>query len=243
MEPAWRQLTKRRKGFLYRRKSAGDRSPSNYFVGVDLGQAADPTAVCVIEAWSQREEPTKPEQYLYTVVHLMRFPLGMSYPAMVRDIGSMLTQPPLHGSATELIIDETGVGKAVGDIFDQVGLKPIKVTITAGNDEGQYGFGRYTVPKQVLISTLDAAMHTEQLFFAKGLGEASALEQELKDFRRHVSEAGRYSFAARDGKHDDLVLATAIALWRATKRKRTFAGPATPPKVILGYGKSKRFYR
>jgi hypothetical protein len=26
------------------------RSPSNYFVGVDLGQANDPTAVCVIDA-------------------------------------------------------------------------------------------------------------------------------------------------------------------------------------------------
>jgi hypothetical protein len=32
-------------------------------VGVDLGQAADPTAVCILEAYSQREEPTKPEEF------------------------------------------------------------------------------------------------------------------------------------------------------------------------------------
>jgi hypothetical protein len=67
-----------------------------------------------------------------------------------------------------------------------------------------------------------------------------ALETELKDFRRRVSEAGRYSFAARTGAHDDLVLAVAIALWRAARRKRTFGSSRTPPKVRLGYENSKR---
>ncbi|MGC1958407.1 MAG: hypothetical protein WA683_12310, partial [Pseudolabrys sp.] len=38
---------------------------------------------------------------------------------------------------TELVIDETGVGRAVGDIFNEAGLKPIKVTITAGNEEAR----------------------------------------------------------------------------------------------------------
>jgi hypothetical protein len=39
------------------------------------------------------------------------------------------------------------------------------------------------------------------LRFAKELREAPAMESELKDFRRHVSEAGRYSFEARSGTH------------------------------------------
>jgi hypothetical protein len=74
---------------------------------------------------------------------------------------------------------------------------------------------------------------------AKELRESPALEQELKDFSRHVSEAGRYSFAAREGQHDDLVLAVAIALWRATKRKTAFSRSSTPPRVILGYADAK----
>ena len=131
--------------------------------------------------------------------------------------------------------------RAVGDIFNQARLKPIKVTITAGNEEGQSGYARFTVPKQVLVSTLDAMMHTGELRIAKDLRETPALETELKDFRRHVSEAGRYSFTqARTGAHDDLVLAVAIALWRAARRKRTFGGSRTPPKVRLGYENSKR---
>ena len=216
------------------------RSPYHYFVGVDLGQSQDPTALCVLEACEEVGDPADPSRFCYDVRHLMRFPLGMSYPAMVNEIGLILSRPPLQGSPTELIIDETGVGRAVGDIFNQAGLKPIKVTITAGNEEGQNGYARFTVPKQVLVSTLDAMMHTGELRIAKELRETPALETELKDFRRHVSEAGRYSFAARTGAHDDLVLAVAIALWRAARRKRTFGSSRTPPKVRLGYENSKR---
>ena len=125
---------------------------------------------------------------------------------------------------TELVIDETGVGRAVGDIFN----------------EAQNGFARFTVPKQILVSTLDAMMHTGELRIAKELRETPALETELKDFRRHVSEAGRYSFQTRIGAHDDLVLAVAIPLWRAVRRKKTFNRPSTPPRVRLGYASAKR---
>jgi hypothetical protein len=59
-----------------------------------------------------------------------------------------------------------------------------------------------------------------ELRFAAELGEAHALAEELKDFRRHVTNAGRATYQARTGKHDDLVLAVAIALWWATERRR-----------------------
>ncbi|MGC1958408.1 MAG: hypothetical protein WA683_12315 [Pseudolabrys sp.] len=96
------------------------------------------------------------------------------------------------------------------------------------------------MPKQILVSTLDAMMHTGELRIAKELRETPALETELKDFRRHVSEAGRYSFQTRIGAHDDLVLAVAIPLWRAVRRKKTFNRPSTPPRVRLGYASAKR---
>jgi hypothetical protein len=37
-------------------------------------------------------------------------PLGMSYPAIVHDVGLMLQREPLRGVA-ELVIDETGVAE------------------------------------------------------------------------------------------------------------------------------------
>ena len=121
------------------------RSPPRYVVGADLGQAADPTAICVLHCYGEREDPTEPILQRYHVRHLQRMPLGMSYPAIVQDIGMLLQRPPLSGTA-ELVVDESGVGRAVTDIFRQAGLKPIGVTITGGDSPGEMAGGyRYRV--------------------------------------------------------------------------------------------------
>jgi hypothetical protein len=66
------------------------------------------------------------------------------------------------------------------------------VTITTSGDEGiMTGGRRYSVSKSHLVSMLDAKLHAGELRFAKELREAPTIESELKDFRRHVSEAGR----------------------------------------------------
>jgi hypothetical protein len=48
-----------------------------------------------------------------------------------------------------------------------------------------------------------------------GEPEAETLVRELQDFRMEFTAAGHLTFNARSGKHDDLVLALAIAVWRA----------------------------
>jgi hypothetical protein len=47
------------------------------------------------------------------------------------------------------------------------------------------------VSKSVLISTVDAMLHTGELRFAAALTEAGAMRDELLDFRRHLGAAGR----------------------------------------------------
>jgi hypothetical protein len=55
--------------------------------------------------------------------------------------------------------------------------------------------------------------------------------KELQGLRVKVNSAGRESFSAwRDGEHDDLVLAVALAGWRAQNRK--FWGMAPGPPVV-----------
>ncbi len=103
------------------------------------------------------------------------------------------------------------------------------LSITAGSEQSWTG-GGWHVAKQILISTLDARLHTGELRFAKELLEAGAMQEELKDFRRKVSVAGRYTFEARVGKHDDLVLAVAIGLWAIVGR------PVMPAPRFGSYG-------
>ena len=54
-----------------------------------------------------------------------------------------------------------------------------------------------------------------RLKILRELAEAETLVRELQDFRCEFTAAGHLTFNARSGKHDDLVLALAIAIWRA----------------------------
>jgi hypothetical protein len=215
---------------------------TTWVVGCDLGQSNDPTAICILEwrkgvlslnsEWERHTRcdllPEKPAERL-VVRHLERLRLGMSYPEVVQEVRAILVRPPLDVT-TKLVIDETGVGRAVGDIFVQEGMRPERVTITAGSEETiAPGFNRWSVAKQILVSKLDAALHTGLLRIAKELREAGPLAEELKNFQRSISAAGRQTYSARVGMHDDLVLATALAVWWATR-------PPPPQPVFGRYG-------
>src|SRR3954454_24892835 len=140
----------------------------------------------------------------------------MSYPAQVQHVANVLARPPL--TAATLIVDDTGVGRPVSELMLQAGLRPKRLTITAGLETSEHNGNSWHVPKSLLISGLDARLHTGELKIAAALSDAGALQEELKDFQRKVSDAGRSSWSARTGAHDDLLLAVAIALWWATNR-------------------------
>jgi hypothetical protein len=213
----------RNAGYQYREERA-------FVLAADLGQSSDPTAIAVLEHSTTffqhvMDGTRRRVQKRFDIRHLARLPLGLSYPAVVQEVRTILARPPLVGRC-ELVIDETGVGRAVADIFDTAGMKPTRVTITAGGEQSG-GMRGWHVAKQILISTLDARLHTGELRFAAELLEADAMREELTDFRRKVSVAGRYSYEARVGKHDDLVLAVALALWAVVGRPK-------PPQVAFG---------
>ncbi|TPL06421.1 hypothetical protein FJ938_13155 [Mesorhizobium sp. B2-4-14] len=211
-----------------------------YVMGVDLGQSVDPTAIAVLH---HRIEPRDDWEIIhkdrvtrqrasetFDVRHLERVALGVSYPEIVQHTMTLLARPPLRDGC-DFVIDETGVGRAVGDMFDAAGLAPIKVQITAGNEVTSLGARRWGVPKALLVSTLDARLHGGELRFAAALAEGAAMAEELKDFQRHVTAAGRATYAARTGRHDDLVLAVAIALWRAVSARH---GSSTRTGFVQG---------
>ena len=203
----------------------------HWIVSVDLGQAHDPTAIAVIE---RRTEPTDDwssirtdvaTQTVYEVRHLERLPLGMAYPAQVDYIRDLSARSPLgrydrRGKLnTSLVIDQTGVGRAVFDIFRQQGVKTTGVTITAGEAETSVS-GGYRVAKLQLVSRLQAMLHSGDLKIAANLKDTPALVRELQDFRATFTSAGNATFNAREGAHDDLVLAVAIGVWYGERMKR-----------------------
>jgi hypothetical protein len=151
------------------------------------------------------------------VRHLERLPLQIPYPQQVQQVAKLLARPPLdHGA--KFVLDETGCGRPVADQFDRAGLRPSRITITAGTEVTMHGGNSYHVPKAFLISGLESRLHSGELRIAAELLEAPVLREELKDFARKVSDAGRVTYNARSGKHDDLILAICIALFLACNR-------------------------
>ena len=216
---------------------------SPFIVGLDLGQAGDYTALAVLEkAWPERNGTRTAH---YAVRHLERVPLGTSYPAVVGRVGERVRALRDLDVSLALVVDQTGVGRPVVDLLRQAGLpcRLVSIMITAGQavtrvEEKvrwvtEVGFH---VPKRDLVGCLAVLLQSERLRVAQELPEAQLLVQELLNFRVKISLAGRDTFGAgeawRDGAHDDLVLAVALAAWYGEN------APARPIGV-LAFGAAK----
>lgn len=185
-----------------------------FFISVDLGQAADFTAVSVLET----------RQGSGIVNHLERFPLGLSYVDQVNQIKlihqfvSRLTNNPT------LIVDFTGVGRPISNYLTDAGLRHVKISITGGDQEHRDG-DEWRVPKRNLVSSFLIALQTGKLKIASGLLESETLIKELQNFKMKINvKTGHDSYEAwREGVHDDLVLSVAMGvhisgLWKMPDR-------------------------
>src|SRR5437868_11056940 len=152
-----------------------------------------------------------PPPPIFQVGHLERVPLGTPYPGVVAHVGRLLTKLADH---SELVIDFTRVGRPVFDMFVYSGISPTGVLITGGTAETRDG-ATCSVPKLTLVSRLQALLHEGRLKILRELAEAETLVRELQDFRVEFTAAGHLTLNAGSGKHDDLVAALAIAVWRA----------------------------
>ncbi len=182
-----------------------------FVLGVDLGQAHDFTALVVIERAGDELH----------VRHIERLPLATPYPAQVDRIEEVVASPEL-GRDVLVAVDGTGVGRAVVDLL-RTALKPhrtplVAITITGGTAASRMG-SRWSIPKRDLIASAQVALQSKTLKIAAGLPTAQVLVDELTAYRVKVSDDGHDSYGnGRDAPNDDLVLATAIASYAATKK-------------------------
>lgn len=151
--------------------------------------------------------------------HLERI-RNVSYPSIVTGVAAMMGEPPLRGNAT-LVIDRTGVGRAVFDMFVDAGLRPVGISIHGG-DTVTIDDGGFRVPKRDLVAAVHRFLSERRLKIAPELVLREVLEGELGNFRYKLNAATAHdSYSAwREAEHDDLVLSVAMALWYATQIDR-----------------------
>lgn len=202
---------------------------SDYVLGLDLGQAQDYTALSVIELvrpplpeeeWRPRYFPAPPMPATqYHCRHLERYELRTLYPDIVRKVSALLQTPTLRGAT--LVIDGTGVGRPVCDMFVNAGLNPIAVTITGGDAvtrDGSY----YRVPKRDLVGAVQATLQEKRLKFAESLPLAGTLIDEMLAFKVKITDNAHDTYGSwREGTHDDLILSVMMAVWWIQEQERS----------------------
>jgi hypothetical protein len=204
----------------------------DFFIGLDLGQAQDPTALAVLERPrdNSREFDENNEAFLpntYLLRHLQRWPLGTAYTTIVADLGNMVGCKPLRGKGV-LGVDATGVGRPVVELLRSPPL-PVRlapITIIGGHATTILADGSVHLPKKELVSTLQVLLQSRRLRIAKSLPDAEVLVREMQNFKVKITTATNEVFEAwREGDHDDLVLAVAIAAWLGENQPRPYTGP------------------
>ena len=209
-----------------------------FHIGLDLGQRQDHSAIAVVE----RKAVGRAYQVCYypymDVRGLERVPLGTSYSGVVERVSEIAGMDELRGQCC-VVVDATGVGAPVVDLLREarLGCEISAVTITgSGPANGTRqtggtspGVARWSVPKQDLMGGVQALLEKQELRIARGLREMKTLMRELTDVRATVKSTGRVRMGADGcGQHDDLVIALALACWRAGRGMNHFGEGRLP---------------
>lgn len=194
------------------------------FLGLDVGQAADYTAINADEVTMEKVGVDDWGNKLFDIVHRIRhverFALGISYPLMAERVLKMLENPLLKDC--KLAIDATGVGRPVVDMLRVAKQHLYPVVITGGVSETfDQDTGFWHIPKRELVSKVQVVLGNGRLRFAK-LPENEIIKREFYNFKLKINNKGHDTYEAwRDGDHDDLVLSVALSVWFGEKYRDT----------------------
>jgi hypothetical protein len=202
----------------------------DFIAGIDIGQVNDSTAIGVIERIRAvpkleglhyalhelaREQAAAVPQRL-DLVHLQRIPLGTTYPVQVDTICGLLREPVLRDAPTYL--DATGVGLGPFQMLKKAGVRNLhSIKITSSTGPAKRVPEGWNVGKAELVNSVQIEMQTGRLRIGRKIPNADTLVRELKEFRTRQSPNGSLSFNAREGQHDDLVLAVSYAVFGALR--------------------------
>jgi hypothetical protein len=201
------------------------------YIGIDLGQKRDYSALAIVDyiatLSNSRDAATfqRLPDFRYCIRHLERFPLDTPYPHTI-DLLCQLVRDSTLGDRASLIVDSTGVGAPVYDMLTGAlntfrdRPRTYSVTITAGDQAHADRKGNWFVPKRDLMLGLYLAFRDRKILIASRIPHAKTLTRELELMQRQITPTGHERYEpAQSSAHDDLLLATALAIWRARQHR------------------------
>jgi hypothetical protein len=207
---------------------------SKWCLGWDPAQSVDFSALVLCEATRDPIEPRDGTDWLnettlrqklspqtIRIQTMVRLPPRMNYVDQIYRVKALLQHPMLRDKKVELVLDRSGCGRPLGDQCRQLGLRPTLITIVGGTHEASDNDGALRVPKQTLITLLQACLNNGEIKYPAKHPETPELLKQLANFTATISQSGAAAYAAAGGagNHDDLVLALSYCLHRLSNRR------------------------
>lgn len=200
---------------------------SQFVIGCDLGQSVDPSTIAVLKhkpyhktieslpgSRKMREEAIR-VIHSYDLIALEKIPLGTPYPQVAERVMHYCEHPTMLGDV-DLVIDATGVGRAVYDMMQAGKMSPIGVILTGGVSASySESTTMWSLPKKDLVGALVTLYQTGRLKMNPKLPNLEEFRSQLQGFTAKLKkDSAHVSYEAlTDDIHDDLVIAVALAAW------------------------------
>jgi hypothetical protein len=192
-------------------------------LGVDLAKSLDFTSFAIIHmAWDRSIM-----DFRYHLKGLDRI-RGVNYPQIVDLIINTVERlkkesknPNMHSDGPHLCLDTSGLGAPIKDYLEQrrvffggkyqQALFPVVFT---GGEAARLDTTtwNYNISKTLIFGNFLSLMQHRRFDYAADLQALPLLEQEIGSFKQHLTPAGKTTFNAESGAHDDLLCAIAILL-------------------------------
>lgn len=203
------------------------RLPPHLYFGLDLGQRQDPAAIAMLQrvhettgAWDHFT--WEPEwQLFFRLRHVERFPLGTPYIAIVQKVRRLIRDcagnvfgnwPVAPGHLANphktLVVDASGVGAPIVELFQHAGLDAtiVPITITGSGTAHPDTRSGHLVPRRDLVSNLRILLERNLLRIPARLHDREAVCKEVLGLQDQAGTA-----------HDDMAIAIALAAWQAAR--------------------------
>ena len=198
-------------------------SGRDYIVSVDLGQSQDYSAMAVLRRqwWRTGERPDPSTAKLWhEIPQLIRWPLDTPYPKIIQNIVEAVRYiESVAKFGVALVVDQGGPGRPVIDLLKKAKVRPIGITIIAGDHVTIRPDESMTCPKRDICAALVVAAQSGDLKVSNKLPLADDFETEVKAFgytiNRRTAKMGYESIVAK--VNDDLVVSAAMGLWYSTQ--------------------------
>ncbi len=213
-----------------------------YYLGVDVGQALEPTALAIVA----RDYDHDGEDYPLECSYFQELPGGTTYPAVAARLSGIEKELLRRGAySLKILVDVTGQGQPVIDHLRR-GLESelISAQFTAGAGSSSEG-DTWGIRKEELITHLKIKLQTGRLTIA-GRGRDPEQERAVSEILRELESftynppAAEDALEVKTGPRNALITALGLAVW--LEREWRVSGPigGLDPAGIIVKGHLRR---